>query len=256
MEGAVRVALRKRGDDPRDHALVAFGGAGPLHAAELARRLSIATVIVPPHPGTLSALGLLTADVRLDFAASELHRSDEESLRAALVSVFAALTDRAQARSTPTARSEPGRTRSPTPATSATSAKRTRSRCRSISIASPLATPTASSTTSTHMHGRAYGFASPADDARSSRCASSSTVAIDKPSLEERARGEQRRSAAPTLRSVYMPGSGWADAAIHDRSSLERGARFDGPAIVHQADSTTLVPPSVSLVVDEHATSC
>ena len=73
MEGAVRVALRSRGDDPRNFALVAFGGAGPLHAAELARRLAIDTVVVPPHPGTLSALGLLTADVRLDFAVSELH---------------------------------------------------------------------------------------------------------------------------------------------------------------------------------------
>ena len=80
MEGAVRVALRSRGDDPRNFALVAFGGAGPLHAAELARRLSIDTVVVPPHPGTLSALGLLTADVRLDFAVSELHSNSEPNL--------------------------------------------------------------------------------------------------------------------------------------------------------------------------------
>ena len=96
MEGAVRVALRSRGDDPRDFALVAFGGAGPLHAAELARRLSIDTVIVPPHPGTLSALGLLTADVRLDFAVSELRRSDEPELAHALVAAFESLAAQAE----------------------------------------------------------------------------------------------------------------------------------------------------------------
>ena len=68
MERATRVALRQRGDDPRDYALIAFGGAGPLHAAEVAQRLGIRTVIVPPHPGTLSALGFLGSDVRLDYA--------------------------------------------------------------------------------------------------------------------------------------------------------------------------------------------
>ena len=97
MEGAVRVALRSRGDDPRNFALVAFGGAGPLHAAELARRLSIDTVVVPPHPGTLSALGLLTADVRLDFAVSELHSNSEPNLATTLLAGFQALAAQAHA---------------------------------------------------------------------------------------------------------------------------------------------------------------
>ena len=96
MEGAVRVALRSRGDDPRNFALVAFGGAGPLHAAELARRLAIDTVVVPPHPGTLSALGLLTADVRLDFAVSELHSNSERSLAETLLARFGALAEQAR----------------------------------------------------------------------------------------------------------------------------------------------------------------
>ena len=49
-----------------------------------------------------------------------------------------------------------------------------------------------------------------------------------------------------------MPGSGWVDTAIYERSSLERGTRLDGPAVVHQADSTTFVPPYATLAVDEH----
>ncbi|MQA05214.1 MAG: hypothetical protein GEV07_21640 [Streptosporangiales bacterium] len=65
MDGAIRVALRERGDDPRDFALAAFGGAGALHARELAHSLGIRTVVVPPHPGTLCALGLLSGGRRL-----------------------------------------------------------------------------------------------------------------------------------------------------------------------------------------------
>ena len=208
MEGAVRVALRKRGDDPRDHALVAFGGAGPLHAAELARRLSIATVIVPPHPGTLSALGLLTADVRLDFAASELHRSDEESLAAALVAVFAALMDRAQAE------------------IDADGALRTR-RCsygqscdiRYLGQAYEVTVPvdldriatgdTADIFDDFHaMHERAYGFSSPAEECEIVTMRLVVTVAVDKPSLEERAPASMADPVAPTRPSCLHAGLG------------------------------------------------
>ena len=56
-----------RGLDPRDHALLAYGGAGPLHAAEIAEELGMATVLVPPRPGNFSALGLLVADIRRDL---------------------------------------------------------------------------------------------------------------------------------------------------------------------------------------------
>ena len=62
MESALRLITIERGFDPRDFALVAFGGAGPLHACELAERLRINSVLVPPHPGVLSALGALVAD--------------------------------------------------------------------------------------------------------------------------------------------------------------------------------------------------
>ena len=253
MEGAVRVALRKRGDDPRDHALVAFGGAGPLHAAELARRLSIATVLVPPHPGTLSALGLLTADVRLDFAASELHRSDEESLAAALVAVFAALTGRAQAEV-----DADGALRTRRISLAHSCDLRYLGQAYEVTVPVDLDRIAGGDTVGIFddfhaMHERAYGFSSPADGCEIVTMRLVVSVAIDKPSLEERTSASPTDHATPTLRSVYMPGSGWVDATIYDRSSFERGARLDGPAVVHQADSTTLVPPFASLVVDEHA---
>jgi N-methylhydantoinase A len=70
MADAVRLISISHGHDPRDFALVAFGGAGPLHGAALARELAIPTVIVPPSPGVTSALGCLLVDVQRDLAAS------------------------------------------------------------------------------------------------------------------------------------------------------------------------------------------
>ena len=72
MERAVRVVSVQRGFDPRDFALLAFGGAGGLHACDLAVALDIATVLIPEHSGVLSALGMLLADVAKDYSASVL----------------------------------------------------------------------------------------------------------------------------------------------------------------------------------------
>ena len=69
MARAIRVISVQRGYDPRDYTLVAFGGAGPLHAARLARELEIGRVLVPVSPGILCAMGLLLTDLRTDFAA-------------------------------------------------------------------------------------------------------------------------------------------------------------------------------------------
>ena len=72
MARAIRVISVQRGHDPRDYTLVAFGGAGPLHAARLAAELEIRRVLVPRSPGILCAMGLLMADLRADFAVTRL----------------------------------------------------------------------------------------------------------------------------------------------------------------------------------------
>src|SRR5258708_15944608 len=76
MIGAMRLVSVQRGYDPRDFVLVAFGGAGPLHANALARELSIPTVLVPPSPGIASALGMLATDIRHEFVATRRLRLD------------------------------------------------------------------------------------------------------------------------------------------------------------------------------------
>lgn len=70
MAKAIRVISVQRGHDPRDYALVAFGGAGPVHAVRLARELGMKRIVVPKTPGVLCALGLLMTDLRTDFSAT------------------------------------------------------------------------------------------------------------------------------------------------------------------------------------------
>ena len=82
MMGAVRVISVEQGEDPRDFTLVAFGGAGPLHAADIARNMGMRKVLIPPRPGLLSAIGLLHADVRADFSLTRLVRTDKAGIRA------------------------------------------------------------------------------------------------------------------------------------------------------------------------------
>ncbi len=96
MERAVRVVSVQRGFDPRDFALLAFGGAGGLHACELADSLEITTVLIPEHSGVLSALGMLLADVAKDYSASVL-QSAAALTSAALEAMLAPLLERATA---------------------------------------------------------------------------------------------------------------------------------------------------------------
>ncbi len=95
MEKAIRVVSIERGRDPRDFALVAFGGAGGLHACALAEALSIPNVIVPALPGALSALGILVSDVVKDFSRTVLLRVADKLPHARLAQEFAALQKQA-----------------------------------------------------------------------------------------------------------------------------------------------------------------
>ena len=99
MADAVRLISISRGYDPRDFALVAFGGAGALHGAELARELAIPVVIVPPHPGVTSALGCLLVDVQHDLAESWI-RAAEGADPAAIETEFGRLETEAHERLT------------------------------------------------------------------------------------------------------------------------------------------------------------
>ena len=76
MANTIRMVSIERGHDPRHFALVAFGGAGPLHGAAIARKLGIPKLVIPPFPGSFSALGLLLGDLRVDKVWTQSYRSD------------------------------------------------------------------------------------------------------------------------------------------------------------------------------------
>jgi N-methylhydantoinase A len=94
MAKAIRVISVQRGHDPRDYTLIAFGGAGPLHAVRLARELEMRQILVPRNPGILCAMGLLLTDLRADFAATRLLTLDADAA-APVIAAFAELEDRA-----------------------------------------------------------------------------------------------------------------------------------------------------------------
>src|SRR5580658_175827 len=96
MARAIRVISVQRGYDPRDYTLVAFGGAGPLHAAHLAKELDIRRVLVPRSPGILCAMGLLLTDLRADFALTRLRVLTPDAVPA-MVEAFQSLSMRAEA---------------------------------------------------------------------------------------------------------------------------------------------------------------
>ncbi|MYA40225.1 MAG: hydantoinase/oxoprolinase family protein [Gemmatimonadetes bacterium] len=96
MVGAMRIVSTQRGYDPRDYAMIAYGGAGPVSAVELARELGVGTVLVPRFPGAFCAFGGLCADIRFDFVRSYLRRMEELDL-ATLTELSKELIDEGEA---------------------------------------------------------------------------------------------------------------------------------------------------------------
>jgi N-methylhydantoinase A len=251
MERAVRVALRDRGDDPRDFSLVVFGGAGPLHGAELAQRLSIRRVVVPPHPGTLSAFGFLATDVRMDYAASELQPA--ESDRAGEVRrIFERLEGQAREDVASDGELDVDRL-----------TLRRSIDMRYVGQAYEVAVPLAQGqiteetlpmlqTEFQDLHRRAYGFANEDAACEMVTFRVSAHVELDKSSIDGQANPGAPASPSPAVeRDVYVAGSGFTATKFLARSELPAGSRIAGPAVITQSDATTFLPPFATGVIDE-----
>jgi N-methylhydantoinase A len=254
MEGAIRVALRHRGDDPRDFGLVAFGGAGALHACELARSLGIRTVIVPPRPGTLCALGLLSADIRVDVARSEMHRVGEPGLAAVLEKIFAELEE--EVRETVTDVDVSGEI-----VTERWCDMRYPGQAYEVLVPCPDEQVDEDTVRKLadefhRRHHQAYAFSVPEDECEivTVRLTARRSVGVPTPvvSLPE------ELTVHAVDHESHEFGLGDVKAKIYDRDALPVGYRVEGPAVVVQRDTTTWLPsyatatvhPSGSLVVD------
>lgn len=234
MAGAIRRAAARHGDDLRQFAIVAAGGAGALHGAALMDALDLTAVCVPSEPGLLSALGLLGSDLRHDAAAAALMDVDRPDLPR-LTRIAAGLAEQA---TDALARDgfDPDR-RSVEHALDL----RYVGQEWSLTIAWRPDEPLAAVATRFHAeHERAYGHAAPDEPVEVVTARVVGRGRFDRPVL-----GTVRpvEEWPPERREVIFPGEAVLDATIVQRASLPRGADVAGPAVIEQLDTTTLVPP-------------
>ena len=245
MANAVRLLSIARGYDPRDFALIAFGGAGALHGAAMARDLAIPTVIVPPNPGVTSAMGCLLVDIQHDFSESFMaaaETTDPAELEAAFARLEAEAAQRLAHEGV-----------APADMLMQRSVEMMyRGQWRSLAVTAPAKIERVSDLIEAFHseHQREYNFRR--DDAPVSvfRVAVKAVGVVPKATLA--ARPETPHEPAPVAtREVWFDGNAHL-AAIYRRGEMDAGARFAGPAIVEQFDSTTVVPPGMSARIDSH----
>ena len=238
MERAIRVVSVERGHDPRDFALVAFGGAGGMHACEIASRLDISTVIVPRHAGVLSALGMLVADVVRDYSASVLTASHQLSF-AALKRRLAPLVARASRE----LQAEGFR-----PAARAIEAHLdVRYVGQSYEITVPFGRDYRQAFD--RRHGQRYGYMDPKRPTEVVNVRVTAAGLTAKPTLPFVKPRRARRPQPATRRPGRFDGRA-VSMAFYRWDALEPGARAIGPAVVTGGEATVVVPPRFAFAVD------
>lgn len=251
MVNAVRRISVQRGYDPRDFVLVAFGGAGPLHANRLAVELEIPIVLVPMSPGTTSAMGLLVTDLKHDYATTVIQRTDR--LDAEMVNRLYHEME-AQGRKALLAEGM-GHAR-----IGFERQVDMRYVGQSYELSIPLDDRRVEDALEGMLqrfhdeHERAYGFAAPGEPVELVALRLTAVGSIAKPRLRELAQRSGDVGATPrAVRQVYFAeAGGFVDCPSYDRYRLAAGGRVEGPAIVEEMDSTTVIHPGFRAEVDRY----
>jgi len=252
MARAIRVISVQRGHDPRDYTLVAFGGAGPLHAARLARELDIARVLVPRNPGILCAMGLLLTDLRADFAITRLLSLASETV-SEIASAFAELEHRAAA----------WFAQENIAADRRRLARTVDMRYAGQNYELPVPLPDGPITARTldaladgfaAAHQRLYGFLAEEEPVQLVTFRIEATGVVAKATLAQQPMsGADASGAVRARRDVWIAEAERSvPCPIYDRGLLKPGNRLPGPAIVEQMDATTLVLPGMTAHVDKY----
>ena len=239
IDRALRQVSVARGHDPRDFTLVAFGGAGPLHACEVAEGLTIPRVLVPRYPGVLCALGLLMADVALEASRAVL-----DVVTPALVASLRAQVDEmtAQARADLAQEGIAAEDMVFSPLADA------RYRGQSYELTVPFCEDVAAAFHD--AHARAYGHAMPDRAVEIVNLRLQATGIIPKPVLSAAPEVDSDGSEAFVGHKTVVCGDGERKVDLYDRARLPPGAHLDGPALIFQMDSTTYLAAGWSARVD------
>jgi N-methylhydantoinase A len=248
MAQALRLVSTDRGYDPRGSTLVAYGGAGPLHACDLARALQIRQVLIPRYPGAFSAFGALLADTRFDYTRTSWMRM--RFLDTARVNeIFAELERRAVADFEREGFAQP-------PRLVRSVDMRYVGQNWELSVEVPAGELTADDFARAERlfeeeHERFYGYAIPGEELELltfNVAAVGSRYSIELPRIERggRANPIDRRPV------VFDADAGPVEADVYRREELLAGSEIDGPAVIGQVDATTLLPPGSTAHVDDY----
>ena len=250
MVSALRQVSVQRGYDPRDFLLVAFGGAGPVHANRLATELEIPQVIVPTSPGTTSAMGLLVTDIKHDYSVALIQRADRLNFGAANDHFLRMKSDgEAALEREGVASGEMGFVQ--------------QADMRYVGQSYELTIPLPESELTPNQlpgilrrfhqeHDRAYGFQADDEPVELVALRLSAIGQISKPKARTIASSSSDAVIArKATRLVYFEEiGGLTDCPIYDRYALQSGHKIQGPAIVEEVDSTTVVHPGYGANVD------
>ncbi len=238
MARAIRVVSVERGYDPRDFALVCFGGAGGLHAANLAQGLGIPRVIVPQFPGALSALGLLLADAQKDYSRTLLIDAEDSNKRVRQV------LDELHRIGTKELRAEGFKKNE----IESMDFVDLRYRGQSYELTIPM---TSNFIERFHKtHDRRYGHSSPGRPVELVNVRTTFLGRTAKPDFRKAPKARGRPEPIDT-QSAWINGKR-IKTRVYDRAALGRGHVINGPAIIGEYSSTTLVPPDFRCEVDAY----
>jgi N-methylhydantoinase A len=250
MANAVRQVTLQRGLDPRDFTLVAYGGGGPLHASAVARELAIGRVVVPRAPGHFSALGMLVADLRRDFVQTlfaTLEDLDMEQLEACFRELEAE-----GLRSLERAGTSPERV-----VFERAADMRYVGQEHAVAVRMPAQIEGEAARERIKRlfdaaHEQRYSHSAPEEPADLVSLRVSAIGRLAKPPLQPIPRGGTRppETARRADRRVVFDGLGALPTVVYERSGLLAGNVIRGPAVIHEAASTTVVAPRDRVEVD------
>jgi len=247
MAAAIRVVTLQRGIDPRDHALVASGGAGPIHAVKLAELFGIETVIIPPSPGVRSAWGLLISDLAHDFVATAVMRATDAD-PARIAAILDGLEVKGREALARAASADAGLV------VQRSIDVRLAHQHQEITVplgegavdAGLLARVEADFRT---IYARTFGIR-PKEACQFVNFRLRVSAVVEKPAPVDRGWGDGAADRARKgMRQAWFDGRSLA-TPVYDRALLEPGDRIMGPAIVEEPDSSTICPDGYAASVD------